>query len=74
VAPLWAGCCREGWAGKDEQGAWLPLNANGPIKCRELGRYLGRRYSQFHNLLWILGGDNDPHESREVIEQLAGAV
>ena len=71
VAPLWAGCCREGWAGKDEQGAWLPLDANGPVKCRELGRYLGRRYSQFLNLLWILGGDNDPHESREVIEQLA---
>jgi len=71
MAPLWISCCRDGWAGKDDEGQWLPMNVNGPDRCRELGRYLGRRYSQFPNILWILGGDNDPHESRQEIDQLA---
>ena len=30
---------------------------NGPTKCREFGRYLGRRYGSFDNLLWLHGND-----------------
>ena len=25
-------------------------------KCREYGRYLGKRYKQFTNIVWTLGG------------------
>jgi hypothetical protein len=71
IAPLWAGCCREGWAGKNRSGDPLPMNVNGPAKCREFGRFLGRRYHAFANVGWILGGDNDPHETREEMRQLA---
>ncbi|HEV3143922.1 MAG TPA: DUF4038 domain-containing protein [Gemmataceae bacterium] len=30
---------------------------NGPEKCREFGRYLGRRYKDFDNILWMHGND-----------------
>jgi hypothetical protein len=30
---------------------------NGPAKCREFGRYLGRRYQGFDNILWMHGND-----------------
>ena len=70
IAPAWSGCCGEGWAGKEKNGALKPLNANGAEKSRELGRWLGKRYGQFANVLWILGGDNDPHNAREEIRAL----
>ena len=46
IAPAWSGCCGEGWAGKEKSGALKPLNANGPEKSREFGRWLGRRIRQ----------------------------
>ena len=60
VAPLWVGCCREGWAGKGEDGALRPMNIARESGCEAFGRWLGTRYESFDNLLWILGGDNDP--------------
>src|SRR5712692_6804636 len=30
---------------------------NGVTKCRDFGRYLGRRYQSFDNLLWMSGND-----------------
>jgi hypothetical protein len=60
IAPAWAGCCGEGWAGKGEAGALKPLNQNGAEKSRELGRWLGRRYGRFANVMWILGGRQRP--------------
>jgi hypothetical protein len=66
IAPLWSGCCREGWAGKDK-----PIEQNGLKKTAAFGQYLGRRYHKFTNLLWIIGGDNDPHGDKEALRQLA---
>jgi len=38
--------------------AWLPaLLNNGPAKCRAYGRYLGGRYRNFDNILWMSGND-----------------
>lgn len=70
VAPAWSGCCGEGWAGKEKNGALKPLNANGAEKSRELGRWLGLRYGKFDNVMWILGGDNDPNNARAEIRAL----
>lgn len=70
IAPLWSGCCGEGWAGRDKQQRPLPLNVNGMEKARELGRWLGRRYGHLANVMWILGGDNDPHNARAEIRAL----
>ncbi|QHT68461.1 DUF4038 domain-containing protein [Rhodocytophaga rosea] len=66
IAPLWSGCCKEGWAGEGK-----PIEKNGIKKTHELGRYIGKRYASFNNLFWILGGDNDPHADKEAIRQLA---
>jgi hypothetical protein len=63
---LWSGCCKEGWAGEGK-----PIEKNGIEKTRRFGEYLGKRYTKFTNLFWIMGGDNDPHEDQEAIRQLA---
>lgn len=70
IAPAWSGCCGEGWAGHEKDGSPKPLNRNGVVKSRELGRWLGHRYRKFDNLMWILGGDNDPDNAREEIRAL----
>jgi hypothetical protein len=33
------------------------MRKNGPEKCREFGRYLGNRYKDFANILWMHGND-----------------
>ena len=41
-----------------ETGGWLDtMLANGAINCRAYGRYLGNRYKNFPNLMWISGND-----------------
>lgn len=70
IAPAWSGCCGEGWAGKEKDGRLKPLNANGAEKSRELGRWLGKRYGKFDNVIWILGGDNDPNNARAEMRAL----
>lgn len=44
----------QGWA--DE----LLSSQNSVEKSRAYGRYLGRRYRDFDNLVWVAGGDNTP--------------
>lgn len=71
VAPLWSGCCGEGWSGRPRDGVEKPLNTvEAARRAREFGRWLGRRYGSFPHLLWILGGDNDPGEARPAIREL----
>jgi hypothetical protein len=71
IAPLWHGCCGEGWAGRDGKTKQpKPMAANGPEKCRALGEWLGRRYAKLDHVLWILGGDNDPGADRDNWRQI----
>jgi hypothetical protein len=42
----------QGWA------AALQHPANSPDKSRAFGRFLGKRYRAFSNLIWVAGGDN----------------
>lgn len=66
IAPVWLGSGKSGW--KDI------MKANGPEKCREFGRYLGQRYRDFPNLMWLMGGDRDPGEYRQVVNALAEGI
>jgi hypothetical protein len=70
IAPAWSGCCGEGWAGKGKDGVLKPLNRNGVEGSREFGRWLGKRFAGFANVMWILGGDNDPNNARPEIRAL----
>lgn len=41
-----------------ETGGWLKvLRGNGTAKAYDYGRYLGRRYKQFRNIVWLNGND-----------------
>jgi uncharacterized protein DUF4038/collagenase-like protein with putative collagen-binding domain len=41
-----------------ETGGWLPtLLDNGVTRCRDYGRYLGHRYKDFDNIIWMSGND-----------------
>jgi len=71
MAPAWSGCCDEGWAGKTKAGTPAPLNTNGPVKSRALGKWMGNRYGKFPHVMWIMGGDNDPGNAPGEIRQMA---
>jgi hypothetical protein len=70
MTPAWAGCCGEGWAGKDQDGQPKPLNRDGKQVCREYGRYLGKRYGSRTNVMWILGGDIDSHAAPDEMREI----
>lgn len=54
LGPVYLGwqCGDEGWCAE--------IQAAGPAVMRQWGRYLGQRYRDFDNLLWMIGGDADP--------------
>jgi len=60
-----------GYMGTEE--GWVEeMLANGPGKCHNFGRYLGRRYKDFDNIMWILAGDRHPSAAiQEDIDMLA---
>ncbi len=66
--PLYLGykCGREGWCAEvrqasDTQLAWW-------------GRYVGNRYKDFDNIMWLVGGDTDPSPVRDKVRRFAEAV
>jgi Protein of unknown function (DUF4038)/Putative collagen-binding domain of a collagenase len=59
-----------GVKGADE-GFFQEALANGPAKCRRYGQYVGKRYRDFDNIIWVMGGDRDPEEALEDVNALA---
>jgi hypothetical protein len=45
--------------------------ANGPEKCLDYGRYLGKRYKDFDNIIWLMGGDRHPGPALEEVDMVA---
>ena len=65
LAPLYLG-----YIGTDE--GWIEETlANGPEKCRGWGHYLGKRYRDFDNLVWLIGGDRNPDKARDDVDAVA---
>ena len=71
IAPLWAGCCGEGYGGKGAVGPKSFMHTNGVAKSKGFGEYIGKKFGKYNNILWIIGGDIDPFEDRETMNQLA---
>jgi hypothetical protein len=68
LAPIYLG-----YIGTDE--GWIEeALANGPEKCRGWGRYVGRRYRDFDNLIWMIGGDRNPDKAREDVDAVAEGI
>ncbi len=66
IAPLWAGCCGEGWTGEGKA-----MDKNGSAGNQKFGEYLGKRFGKYNNVMWIMGGDNDPGSDKENYRALA---
>ena len=68
LAPIYLGYIRtdEGWVEE--------AMANGPEKCRTWGRYLGKRYRDFDNIVWVMGGDRNPDKAREDVDAVAAGI
>jgi hypothetical protein len=62
-----------GYKGLDE-GWYQEAILNGPRKCRQYGRYVGRRYAGFANIVWTAGGDRLPGDARECVASVAGGI
>ncbi|HUJ44054.1 MAG TPA: glycoside hydrolase family 140 protein [Opitutaceae bacterium] len=62
-----------GFPGTDE-GFFDEVIAGGPEKCLAYGRFLGRRYRDFDNIIWVLGGDRDPGPAREDVDMVASGI
>lgn len=59
---------------KSAQSWYKEYLANGVEKCREYGRYLGRRYRDRLNIVWVMFGDRDPDDSEPMINALAEGI
>ena len=68
LAPIYLGYIgtKEGWIEE--------LQANGPEKARNWGRYVGKRYRGFDNILWIIGGDRNPDKARDSVDAVAQGI
>src|SRR6516162_10671114 len=54
-----------------------PMLKNGPEKCQGFGRYLGSRYKDFDNLLWMHGNDFQTWKNRDhaaVVQAVARGI
>lgn len=65
--------CYLGYKGLDE-GWYNEVLANGVDKLRDYGDWVGRRYKDFDNLLWLMGGDREPEDARAHVEAMALAI
>ncbi len=58
-----------GYAAKGLQEGWYrEVIENGPDRCRQYGRFLGKRYSGFQNIVWIMDGDRNPDQFSRPLE------
>lgn len=62
-----------GYKGTDE-GWYQEALLNGTAKCRNYGRYLGKRYKNFTNIVWTMGGDRNPELVEDGVDAVAAGI
>jgi hypothetical protein len=56
-----------------QEGWWQEMSANGTAKLYAYGQYLGNRYKNFNNIVWVEGGDyNVPDKS--LVQAIANGI
>ena len=58
----------------DDEGYYHEALAAGVEGCREWGRYLGRRYAKFDNILWQMGGDRNPGQALDHVDAIVAGI
>lgn len=67
LAPNYLGCCNDGWLDS-------LLNDNSESDARWYGEWIGARYRDFPNLLYVWGNDLPPGNARSKIRAMAEGV
>jgi hypothetical protein len=68
LAPIYLG-----YIGTDE--GWVEETlSNGIEKCGNWGRYVGNRYKDFDNIVWLMGGDRNPGTSLDAVNAIAAGI
>jgi hypothetical protein len=62
-----------GYPGAGE-GFYEEVLANGPERMLQYGEFLGQRYKEFDNIIWVMGGDRNPGEAREDIDMVVYGI
>ncbi len=71
---VWLAPAYLGYGGGDE-GFFHEIKAGGKDKLRAYGRFIGRRFRDLPNIVWLLGGDFTPPEAdRWTVTALATAI
>lgn len=61
-----------GFQGGD-QGWYATMVANGPTKLAAYGRFLGQRFKNFKNIIWLNGGDYVPAD-KSLVQAVANGI
>ena len=74
--PCYLGYREAGWPGPTSwnEGWFGEVIKNGFDRCRAYGRFVGERFGDLDNLLWVMGGDADPGSALVPISQMAEGV
>jgi hypothetical protein len=59
--------------GGGASGWYQEMKANGPARLQEYGRYLGQRYRDFNNIIWVEGGDYNPPD-KNLVRAIADGI
>ena len=71
---VWLAPAYLGYNGGDE-GFFREIKAGGRDKLRAYGRYVGKRFRDLPNIVWMLGGDYTPEKSDQwTVTDLANAI
>ena len=60
--------------GSHEEGWYAEVNANGPTKMYQYGKYLGQRYKDYKNIIWVMGGDCAPGNAIDEIREMVRGI
>ena len=76
LAPAYLGYRDPHWEGYHNapEGWYAEVLENGVEKCREYGRYLGRRYGGFDNIVWVMSGDRCPGAALEHMRAMVDGI
>ncbi len=55
------------------EGWYTAMVANGADRLRRYGEYLGRRYRDFDNIVWVMAGDYDPPD-KDLVRAIADGI
>jgi hypothetical protein len=68
LAPLYLGigCGSQGWCAE--------VQAASPADLMAWGRYVGARYRDFDNIIWVIGADTDPSPVRAQVQAMVDGI